>query len=106
MTTVPEIFTKMPESFQPDAAKGMNVVIQFDVTGDGGGQWYCDIKDGALEIQNALHENPNLTITVAAQDYIDVSTGKLNAQLAFMTGKLKAKGDLGLAMKMPKLFKE
>jgi putative sterol carrier protein len=46
-----------------------------------------------------------LTITVSAQDYIDISDGKLNEQLAFMTGKLTAKGDMSLAMKMPRMFK-
>ena len=96
----------MTKAFQPGATKGMDVVIQFDVTGDGGGHWHCDITDGTLEIRNVRHDNPNLTITVSAQDYIDISTGKLNSQLAFMTGRIKAKGDLALAMKMPIIFKE
>jgi putative sterol carrier protein len=105
MTTVKEIFEKMPASFQPDAAKGMNAVIQFDVTGDGGGKWYAAIEDGALRVVEAAHESPNLTITVSAQDYIDISDGKLNEQLAFMTGRLTAKGDTALAMRLPRIFK-
>jgi putative sterol carrier protein len=35
-----------------------------------------------------------------------MSTGKLNPQLAFMTGKIKLKGDMALAMKMAQIFKQ
>ena len=46
-----------------------------------------------------------MTMTMAAQDYVDMITGKLNGQMAFMSGKLKIAGDMGLAMKMQSLFK-
>ena len=45
-----------------------------------------------------------LTITMAASDYLDMVNGKLNPQMAFMSGKLKIAGDMGLAMKMQQLF--
>ena len=104
MTTVNEIFEKMPETFIKEKAAGVNAVIQFDITGEGGGQWYAAIENGELTVAEGMHDNANLTLTVGAQDYIDISTGKLNGQMAFMTGKLKAKGDLGLAMKMQAFF--
>jgi len=44
-------------------------------------------------------------MTMAAQDYVDMISGKLNGQMAFMSGKLKIAGDMGLAMKMQSLFK-
>ena len=44
-----------------------------------------------------------MTMTMTAQDYVDMITGKLNGQMAFMSGKLKIAGDMGLAMKLPKL---
>lgn len=106
MNTIKEIFEAMPASFQKDAAVGLNVLILFDITGDGGGQWQVAINDGELSINEGGHESPTLTLTVTAQDYLDISNGELNAQLAFMTGRLRAAGDLRLAMKMPLLFKE
>jgi putative sterol carrier protein len=105
MTTVREIFEGMPTTFLPEKAVGMNAVIQFDITGEGGGQWHADLVDGALSVIEGLHPKPQLTLSAAAQDYVDISTGKLNGQLAFMTGRLKAKGDLGLAMKMQNFFR-
>jgi putative sterol carrier protein len=102
---VKEIFKQMPTQFNADAAKGMNSVIQFNLTGDGGGTYHVAIKDGACSVAEGAHASPNMTMTMAAQDYVDMITGKLNGQMAFMSGKLKIAGDMSLAMKMQTLFK-
>jgi putative sterol carrier protein len=102
---VKEIFGAMPGQLNADAAKGMNSVIQFNLTGDGGGEYNVAIKDGACSVNQGAHASPNMTMTMAAQDYVDMITGKLNGQMAFMSGKLKIAGDMGLAMKMQSLFK-
>ncbi len=102
---VKAIFSAMPANFNADAAKGMSSVIQFNLTGDGGGSWNVAIKEGACTVSEGAHASPNMTMTMAAQDYVDMITGKLNGQMAFMSGKLKIAGDMGLAMKMQSLFK-
>jgi putative sterol carrier protein len=102
---VKAIFSAMPQQFNADAAKGMNSVIQFNLTGDGGGQYHVAIKDGACTVGEGAHASPNMTMTMAAQDYVDMISGKLNGQMAFMSGKLKIAGDMSLAMKMQTLFK-
>jgi len=106
MTTVRAIFDRMPDTFLKEKAAGMNAVIQFFISGDGGGQWYATITNGDLAVAEGLHPGPQLTISAAAGDYIDISTGKLNDQLAFMTGRVKATGDLALAIKMQSVFKQ
>jgi putative sterol carrier protein len=106
MTTVREIFEGMPQTFVPERAVGVNAVIQFDITGEGGGQWHADIVNGALAVLEGQHGKPDLTLTASAPDYVAISTGKLNGQLAFMTGRLKAKGNLALGMKMQGYFKQ
>jgi len=107
MPTVKEIFAEMPNRFNADAAKGMNSVIQFNLSGDGdnAGQYHAVIKDGSLQVVEGVHPSPNMTMTMAGSDYVDMTTGKLNGQMAFMSGKLKIAGDMGLAMKMQSLFK-
>ena len=102
---VKEIFSQMSANLNPDAAKGMNSVIQFNLSGDGGGNYNVVIKDGTATVNEGTHASPNMTMTMAAQDYVDMITGKLNGQMAFMSGKLKISGDMGLAMKMQTLFK-
>ena len=102
---VKAIFSAMPAQFNADAAKGMTSVIQFNLTGDGAGQYHVAIKDGACTVGEGAHASPNMTMTMAAQDYVDMISGKLNGQMAFMSGKLKIAGDMSLAMKMQTLFK-
>lgn len=102
---VKAIFDAMPGQLNADAAKGMTTVIQFNLSGDGGGEYNVAIKDGACTVNTGAHASPNMTMTMAAQDYVDMITGKLNGQMAFMSGKLKIAGDMGLAMKMQSLFK-
>jgi putative sterol carrier protein len=102
---VKEIFAGMPGSLVADAAKGMDTVIQFNLGGDGGGNYYVEIKDGAAKVGEGTHAAPKMTMTLAASDYVDLIGGKLNGQMAFMSGKLKIAGDMGLAMKMQTLFK-
>ncbi len=102
---VKAIFNAMPGNLNADAAKGMNSVIQFKLSGDGGGDYHVIIKDGACTVAEGAHASPNMTMTLAAQDYVDMINGKLNGQMAFMSGKLKIAGDMGLAMKMQSLFK-
>ncbi len=105
MPTVEEVFAAMPARFQKEAAAGMNAVYQYDITGDGGGKWYAAIKESELEVVKGKHENPNITLTMADEDYLAMIAGTLNGQAAFMTGKLKIKGDMSLAIKLGLLFK-
>jgi putative sterol carrier protein len=105
MNSVKEIFDNMPASFQPEAAAGLEVVYQFDITGEGGGQWYAAIKDGRLELTAGRHESPTATITSKAADYLAVANGKVNEVMAFATGKVRVSGNVGVAMKLNRIFK-
>ena len=102
--SVKEIFSRMPEVFDRDAAAGLNAVIQFNIEGDEGGDWYVVIKNQACTVCEGIHDNPTLSLKLTDKDWMALCKGELNAVLAFMSGKLKAKGDILLAQRMPKLF--
>ena len=104
MPTVKESFDAMPGRFRPDKATGTSAVIQYDVSGDGGGTWHAVIKDGACTVNQGAATNPSLTLSIAAQDWLDMLSGKQSGQMLFMSGKLKVKGDMGLAMKLGSMF--
>jgi putative sterol carrier protein len=104
MPTVKETFDAMSSRFRADKATGVNATIQYDITGDQGGTWHAVIKDGACAVNAGAAPSPNLTLTMSSQDWLDMTTGKLSGQMAFMSGKLKLKGDMGLAMKIGGLF--
>ena len=104
MPTVKETFDVMESRFRPDKATGTNATIQYDITGDGGGTWNAVIKDGTCTVSPGAATNPNLTLQIGAQEWLDMLSGKQSGQMLFMSGKLKVKGDMGLAMKLGSLF--
>ena len=104
MPTVRESFDAMPSRFRSDKVTGTSAVIQYDVSGEGGGTWNAVIKDGACAVSPGAAQNPNLTLQVSAQDWLDMLSGKQSGQMLFMSGKLKVKGDMGLAMKLGSMF--
>jgi len=106
MATPKEIFeVKIAENLktEPEKVAGINAVYQFNVTGDDGGSWYVDVT-GDPTVSEGTKEGANCTITVASSDFVDIVEGRLNGQMAFMTGKLKITGDMGLAMKLQKIL--
>ena len=104
MPTVKETFDAMAGKFRPDKAAGVNATIQYDITGDQGGTWNAVIKDGICTVTPGAAATPSLTLSMSSQDWLDMVGGKLSGQMAFMSGKLKLKGDMGLAMKIGGLF--
>jgi len=104
MPTVRETFDAMPSKFQPSKASGVSATIQYDITGEGGGTWHAVIKEGTCTVNEGAAASPNLTLTMSAQDWLDMISGKLSGQMAFMSGKLKLKGDMGLAMRVGSMF--
>ena len=67
-------------------------------------QYHFRVVNESIEVQMGAHASPNITITMKESDYLDMVNGKLNGQMAFMTGKLKIAGDMGLALKLQNLF--
>lgn len=84
--------------------KGTTAVYQFELTGDSGGIFHVQVNDGQMELIEAAHETPNITITISTADFDSLLEGNLSATSAFMAGKLKVKGDMSLAMKLQGLF--
>jgi len=104
LTDVKEVFTKMPEVFDPGAAQGTDAVFQFNITGEGGGNWNVTIKDEACQVQEGSHDAPTVALTMSAETWLGIVNKELNAMQAFMSGQLKASGDVMLAQKIEQLF--
>ncbi|KAH7467291.1 Peroxisomal multifunctional enzyme A [Phytophthora ramorum] len=99
-----EIFRLLGEVVAKDGAamaKKVKGIIQFDITG--AGKWNLDLKSATPALTEGT-KKADVTITVADADFVAIAMGKLNAQQAFMKGKLKLKGNMTLAMKLPVVF--
>jgi putative sterol carrier protein len=102
-----EVFGRMPASFRADRAGSTNAVIHWVITGrpDGGADTYeVVIADGACTVSDTPQKEPRLTVTLGPVDFLKVVSSNANPVMMFMTGKLKAKGDLGLAANIANLF--
>ena len=104
ITSVKDIFDKMPGVFDADAAQGLNAVFQFEITGDGGGNWNIIVKDGTCEIAEGSHDEPTVTLTMSAETWLGMINKEVNGMQAFMGGQLKATGDIMLAQRIEQLF--
>ncbi len=100
-----EVFDAMPGAFAADAGAGVDVVFQFNLSGDKGGDWFSVIKGGRCRVEAGTHEKPGCTLKMAAADFIDLMNGKLPAMQAYTSGKLKIEGDIMKSQLIEKLFK-
>lgn len=101
---VKSLFPAMVDRFLPEKAGDMSTTILFDLSGDNGGFYWIKIADGAATTGAGDLSDPAMTVKASADDWFAVATGEMNAMQAFMTGKLKILGDMGLAMKLQTIF--
>ena len=104
ISSVAACFDGMKDTFNSEAAEGVNVVFQFSISGQGGGEWSCVIKDKTCTIEKGTHEKPVCTLKMADNDFLDMMTGKLPAMQAYTSGKLQIEGDILKSQLIEKLF--
>lgn len=104
VTSANEVYEMMDDVFDSDKAAGVEAVFQFDLTGDDGAKYWVEVDDGDMTKGMGEHEDPTLTVIASADDYIQVVNGDMAAMSAFMAGKIKIKGDMGLALKLQSIF--
>jgi putative sterol carrier protein len=101
---VSKLITNMAERFDPAKAPGVNATIQFDLSGDNGGMFWVRIAEGKATAGEGAADGASVTVRASADDYVAVANGAMGAMQAFMAGKFKVQGDMGLAMKLASLF--
>ncbi len=104
MASVAELFKNMPKAFDAAKAGDLNATVQFDLSGEGGGQWYVVVADGTCTVEQGTFDSPTATIRMEASDYAALVAGELNAMEAFMQQKIRVEGDLSTVMKFQTLF--
>lgn len=89
----------------PDAAKQIGATFQMNVTGEGGGSWFIDLKSDTPSAKPGDPGGAECTITISAEDFQKLHENpQANGMQLFFGGKLKVAGNQMLAMKLSKLF--
>jgi putative sterol carrier protein len=96
-----EFFEILPGRVDESKTAGMNNSYVFEV--EGAGTWLVSVDDGRVSVTEGGGE-ADCTISATEENFQKMVSGDLNPTTAYMTGKLKIKGDMGAAMKLQKLF--
>src|SRR5512135_730004 len=103
--TISEFMTRMAAAFDPAKAPGLDAAIQAKLTGAQAEDWVVEIQNEKCAITPGTALAPRLTVTCDSGDFVRIFTGQLDGMQAFMQGKLRVAGDMGLALKLLNLFK-
>jgi putative sterol carrier protein len=96
-----EFFETLESRIDSSKAAGMTASYRFEI--DGAGTWHVDVDDGKVTVtENGA--DADCTISTSAETFMRIARGEQNPTAAYMSGKLKVRGDMGQAMKLQKLF--
>ena len=102
--TVRAFFATLAGKLDPDAADGLDVVYQFNLNGADGGKYQLQIRDGACQVSEGVHPDPQVTLAMSGEDCLKVLNGQISGTMVAMTGRLRISGDMGLALQLASLF--
>jgi len=99
-------FDSIKKLLSPELVKQTQGVYSINFSDFKPAEWYLDLKNGSGDVgEGAPKEGKaNCTLSLKAEDFVKMASGQLKPTAAFMTGKLKIKGDMGLAMKLEKVL--
>jgi putative sterol carrier protein len=96
-----DFFDSLPSRADASKLAGMTNSYLFDIEGEG--QWLVTVADGSIGVAEGGGD-ADATISTSGETFDKIVAGEQNPTTAYMTGKLKIKGDMGAAMKLQKLF--
>lgn len=96
------VIDSLKSRFDPEAAKGMDDIFQFNISD--ADDYYLIVQDGSMAVHQGEHDDPSVTLSTDTATLKGVMNGDINGMQAFMSGKLKASGNLMLATKLSSLF--
>ena len=93
----------LPEklSENPDLAKEINAVYQFDI--ENAGTWTVDLTSGDGEVREGAAEDPGCTVTAGKEDFEKLLDNPAQGMMLFTMGKLKV-SNVGLALSLQKIL--
>lgn len=104
--TYEELFQKVKDMFSKADVSGIkeHLAFQFNITGEGEGAFYAEVKDGALSIEPYEYYDRDAIFICSADTLLKIAAGKLDPVFAFTTGKLKVEGSLDKALELQKFL--
>uniref|UniRef100_A0A8C9B6Q2 Hydroxysteroid dehydrogenase-like protein 2 n=1 Tax=Prolemur simus TaxID=1328070 RepID=A0A8C9B6Q2_PROSS len=104
---VEETFKIVKASLSDDVVKATQAIYLFELSGEDGGTWFLDLKSkGGNAGYGEPSDRADVVMSMSADDFVKMFSGKLKPTMAFMSGRLKIKGNMALAIKLEKLMNQ
>uniref|UniRef100_A0A5F9DLG3 Hydroxysteroid dehydrogenase-like protein 2 n=1 Tax=Oryctolagus cuniculus TaxID=9986 RepID=A0A5F9DLG3_RABIT len=104
---VEETFRIVKDSLSDDVVKATQAIYQFELSGEDGGTWFLDLKNKSGNVgYGEPSDRADVVMSMSTDDFVKMFSGKLKPTMAFMSGKLKIKGNMALAIKLEKLMNQ
>src|SRR6266478_2031963 len=103
-STPQQVFDSMRDSFQPAKTKGVHARYQWDLSGPNGGQWWIEVNDGTYKMGKGQIDHPSVTFRASDKDWVAICHDQLSGTWAYLTGRLKVRGDQNVARKLGEIF--
>lgn len=91
-TSAPSVLEALPHLLREEQARTAKVVFEIRLSGEGGGVWTIEIKDGRCELRPEFAEGADVRYTASARDWCAVALGLLDAKEAVKSGRLHKEG--------------
>jgi putative sterol carrier protein len=102
--TIDEVLASYPARFKPEAAAGVEGVVQLRLTGHAPRDVHLVIKDQTLDVREGVHDDPTLTVKADSEDWRALNNGAVGPMTLLMQGKVTFSGSLPLALSFRRLF--
>jgi putative sterol carrier protein len=103
-STPQQVFDVMRQGFRADKAKGVHARYQWQLSGPNGGEYWIEVNDGKCKMGHGRISNPNVTFIATDQTWVALSNGTLSGTWAYVTGRLKIRGNKDFARKLGEMF--
>jgi len=99
--TAREFFETLESRVDPVRAAGLSSSYLFEI--EGAGTWLVDARGDGITVQEG-GSGADCVIASSEETFERIVAGELSPTTAYMTGKLKVRGDMGAALKLQNLF--
>uniref|UniRef100_F7HDU5 Hydroxysteroid dehydrogenase-like protein 2 n=2 Tax=Macaca TaxID=9539 RepID=F7HDU5_MACMU len=104
---VEKTFRIVKDSLSDDIVKATQAIYLFELSGEDGGTWFLDLKSKGGNVgYGEPSDQADVVMSMSTDDFVKMFSGKLKPTMAFMSGKLKIKGNMALAIKLEKLMNQ
>jgi putative sterol carrier protein len=99
--TVPEVFEEIQANADAERLRGQHASYRFDI--EGAGSWRVDVDDGNVTVMQS-DMDADCVIAMSEETFMKIARREQNPAIAYMTGKVKVRGDTGLALRLRDFF--